>query len=124
MPKFTEQGIVVPFKEVKHSLLSRQIFWIPQEKIEEYYAHIDDYGYLFVKEPDKRWMVCLEEEQDERMACHEIVTMLELDGSVFQDYYFIVSSIIHELCTEFGEMSQREKIPFYIAVMHRLWSSR
>lgn len=120
MSNQSDKEHIISIKEVQKSLWSRQILRIPNEKIEEYYFHIDDYGYLFVSEPSKRWMVCLEGSDDERLACHEIVTMLELDSSVFNDYYFIVLSKINQICEEFGEMTLREKIPFYIAVMHSL----
>jgi len=120
MSNHGEKEYIISLKEVQQSLWKRRIFWVPNEKIEEYYFQIDDYGYLFVSEPNKKWMVCSEENDDERLACHEIVTMLDLDSSVFNDYYFIVSSIINQLCEEFSEMTQRDKIPFYIAVMHIL----
>jgi len=119
VPDNSAKNSIVTLQEVQNYFYDRGIREISAEKMTELYCLIDDHAYLCVRNPDQMWMPCGEDD-DERMACNEIVDILELDHSIIDEYYMIVASTIDDVCEQFGEMTQKDKIPFYISVLDRL----
>lgn len=113
------RGSIVTLEEVQNYFDERGIREIPAEKVSKLYYLIDDHGYVCVRDPDMAWMPYADED-DERMACNEITDILELDHSIIDEYYMVVASAVHEVNYRFGEMTQKDKMPFYIAVLHQL----
>ena len=115
MPK----GTIITLQEVQNAFYERGIRGIPKDKVSELYYLIDDHGYVCVRSPDRAWMPTADED-DERMACNEIADILELDHSIIDEYYMVVAAAVNDVNFQFGDMMQKDKIAFYIAVLHRL----
>lgn len=113
------KGTIITLQEVQNAFFEKRIHGFDQEKIAELYYLIDDHGYVCLRDPDRTWAPNMDED-DERMACNEIADILELDHSIIEEYYMVIAAAVQTACEQFTDMTQREKVPFYIVALHEL----